>query len=436
MKKNQLKNHFKIFILFFGISLLLLNCEDVQDDSPVKKPSIINEKINFSIIPNGNYTLEKVIDIKQKSNKLQSKSIEDLNLDTQNVLMLQDEGQEFPIYIIDILDQQNNLTNQKLLLRRVENGYYASIFTFITDGEASFAYGDYTGNIIKTNLEDEFIYDVKLNNSVVESVETNSSSTTSKAGGSQTCYATLEYYACPYGYYHSNAECISTGAYYEVKTHCVGGGGASGEDGDNGGGNEGDGGSGTGDESFIPDCTGDECNEECAEGYEKDLLGNCIPICGRNEVRDGNGVCVEETSFPYPHCSSFEYYKPPGSLVTACAVTGLNDTFYAEGERNGVQGIFEVPVNYPLIFFTMPSWRTNGSAATYTAVAVNNAFNATQAWFASNPEATADEVGDKLDTNLIFEMGYFSGSMSAIPPFPLSNPAPYQTSLFNTGNCN
>lgn len=153
----------------------------------------------------------------------------------------------------------------------------------------------------------------------------------------------------------------------------------------------------------------------------------------KEQIRD---LLENEVTYPYPHCSSFEFAQEIGQGVRACAVTDLNETFYAYGSQNGQQGLFYVPVNYSLIYFTMPSWRTNGQSATLTSVAVNSAFDSTSEWFSNNPDATAIEVSNFLEAKINQEMSNYGGTMTFNPPFNIRNPAPFVTSFFNTGNCN
>jgi len=140
--------------------------------------------------------------------------------------------------------------------------------------------------------------------------------------------------------------------------------------------------------------------------------------------------------YPYPHCSSFEYAKPPNINIRACAVTNLTETFYAYGRLNGQVGTITATVNYSLVFFVMPTWMTNGQAATSTAIAVNNALNLTKNWFLINYEASESEIITYLDFMLIEQMALFAGTKTDFPPFTIPSPAPYVTSLLSTGNCN
>ncbi|MGC6431901.1 MAG: hypothetical protein ACON5F_12725 [Jejuia sp.] len=177
----------------------------------------------------------------------------------------------------------------------------------------------------------------------------------------------------------------------------------------------------------------------CDPGYVKDDNGNCVaenfdPGCDEGYHKDENDVCVLNPVYSAP-CSAFEYAQPAGELVKACAVTGLWNRFYSYGIQNGKHGTFEAFVVYPLVFFTAPTWMTNGLASNKTATAVIVAFRKTDIWFAANPYATKEQVGNKLSSYILKEMAKFGGSMTQIPPFGIRSPAPYVPSLSGTGNC-
>ena len=166
-------------------------------------------------------------------------------------------------------------------------------------------------------------------------------------------------------------------------------------------------------------------------------INNYLEDNNCNEEVQQEMIDFIEATIPFPHCSSFEYAQPAGESVKACAVTNLNESFYASKlDANGNWGFYNVDVNYPILYFKMPTWMTNGSAATLTASAVNQAFNSTTAWYALNPEATEYQVGLQLDIELTISMQAIGGTMQIIAPFNIPSPAPFVTSLFSTGNCN
>ena len=157
---------------------------------------------------------------------------------------------------------------------------------------------------------------------------------------------------------------------------------------------------------------------------------------GCSETKDAIIEYLDDvSSIIYPDCSSFEFAQPPGESVRACAVIGMQNTFYAYGVQNGTTGTFEMFIGYPLVYFTMPTWRTNGQSATLTAKAVNKAYNKTEAWFVLNPFATEQQIGNKLSSYILNEMAKYGGTMTQTPPFNIPSPAPYMVSLAGTGNC-
>jgi len=84
----------------------------------------------------------------------------------------------------------------------------------------------------------------------------------------------------------------------------------------------------------------------------------------------------------------------------------------------------------------MPSWMQNGQAATLSAQALNQALEDTASWFRDNFNATGAELGVIFRQNLTARMAGVSGSYSTTPYFDIPNPAPYETSVWGTGNCN
>lgn len=137
-------------------------------------------------------------------------------------------------------------------------------------------------------------------------------------------------------------------------------------------------------------------------------------------------------------CASFEYAQPPGALQKGCAVKNFNHRFYAFGfNSDGSSYAGYVESNIDLIYFTMPTWMTNGHAANLTAIAVTDAIIATDLYFFLNPYDSEFEVGDFFKDVLTSQLSLIGGSMStSIEPFPIPSPAPYLTSFFGAStNC-
>jgi len=138
-------------------------------------------------------------------------------------------------------------------------------------------------------------------------------------------------------------------------------------------------------------------------------------------------------------CRSFEYAQPPGALQKGCAVTDFNHTFYTAGIRsNGSPYYGEIDSDIDIIYFTMPTFLTNGQAANLTAEAVTNAIQATDLHFFVDPDISQFDLGDFFRDALISQMTILGGSVStSVEPFPIPSPAPYLTSLFGAStDCN
>lgn len=130
-------------------------------------------------------------------------------------------------------------------------------------------------------------------------------------------------------------------------------------------------------------------------------------------------------------CRSFEYSQPPSALQRGCAVSDFNHTFYTAGIRpNGSPYYGEIDINYPTVYFTAPTWMTNGQAANFTAEVVTNAIKLADLYFFENPDVTefdlAEIFKDAIRTQLTPVGGTFS---TTIEPFPIPSPAPYITSV-------
>lgn len=66
---------------------------------------------------------------------------------------------------------------------------------------------------------------------------------------------------------------------------------------------------------------------------------------------------------------------------------------------------------------------------------LTEAIRQTSQWFMANPYATKQQVGNKLDNNILYEMSKFGGKMTQTPPFSIRSPAPYLVSFDGIGNC-
>ncbi|WP_128755206.1 hypothetical protein [Aquimarina sediminis] len=135
-------------------------------------------------------------------------------------------------------------------------------------------------------------------------------------------------------------------------------------------------------------------------------------------------------------CRSFEYAQPPGASQKACAVQNFNHRFYTAGIRpNGSPygGFVEVNSN-GVIYFTMPSWMTNGRAANLTAKAVSAAIKATDVYFFDNPDAVETDIQSFFNNELVIQLKTYGGRVTYTPPFNIPSPAPYITNLLGVGD--
>nr|WP_299171138.1 hypothetical protein [uncultured Allomuricauda sp.] len=180
---------------------------------------------------------------------------------------------------------------------------------------------------------------------------------------------------------------------------------------------------------YMPPLTSDKKDQKATASFSKDESNNCpegwvsIPI---NEV----------ATIPFPHCSSFEYASGLSGAIKGAAVVGVSDSFYSH--QTFSDGSFKtrrITALEPLLYFSMPGNVLNGVAATLTAKAVNRANNSTQTWFAANPGATKEVLGQYWYNQIKKQMKGIGGHVSRVPSFPIKNPAPYVTHLLTTGNC-
>ena len=139
-------------------------------------------------------------------------------------------------------------------------------------------------------------------------------------------------------------------------------------------------------------------------------------------------------AWPYPHCSSWEYAQK-GSIKGA-SVTGMRNVFFAyEVQSKGV-ATKTIIVNFPVLYFTMPQWMTNGHAATATAIAMEKAEKTVKEYFDKYPGSSEVKIENMYWEECRNEMKKIGGTVSTINSYGLRNPAPYRTDFFSTGNCN
>lgn len=133
-------------------------------------------------------------------------------------------------------------------------------------------------------------------------------------------------------------------------------------------------------------------------------------------------------------CRSFEYAQPPGALQKACAVKDFNHRFYTAGIRpNGSPYLGDITIDLDLVYFTMPTWMTNGRAANLTAKAVTDAIKFTDIYFFENPDISKHGLRDFFNNALRTELALVGGNITTQAPFTIPSPAPYLTSVWGIG---
>ena len=190
-----------------------------------------------------------------------------------------------------------------------------------------------------------------------------------------------------------------------------------------------------------------ETNKADVEEIIGFLLEHCQPVvvteftCDEAKEFAQYAIAVsilnpEANPFLRADCRSFEYAQPPGALQKGCAVTNFNHTFYALGiNSQGNPYYGDIESNVSIIYFTMPTWMTNGQAANLTAKAVTFAANATDVYFFTNPYDSEYEVIDFFRNTLYARLAIYGGSFSTTnEPFPIPSPAPYITSVVGISN--
>ncbi|MEW7277510.1 hypothetical protein ABW636_02815 [Aquimarina sp. 2201CG1-2-11] len=122
-------------------------------------------------------------------------------------------------------------------------------------------------------------------------------------------------------------------------------------------------------------------------------------------------------------------------MQKACAVKDFNNNFYTAGIRsNGspYAGSISVPVD--IVYFTMPTWMTNGQASNLTAEAVTAAIKAADIYFFRNPDITEFQLADFFRDAIKVELAIVGGTITNVEPFPIPSPAPYITSVLGISN--
>ncbi len=410
---KTLKNYFRLGVLLFSISFMLWNCqrqEIISEQQKTIETVSIEEAQNFF----GTSEFSK-----------NSKS----------------KNEQYIIPIIDIISQEGITDSEELLTiipARVNNqSIYSRILLLKIDGVIEKVVfnlipddvenkNEFSGKIYIADIEGNFISGYRVENNVLISQFKESNSVQSKNTYSSKSSSGDGCSECPF------SDCELCGDLEEVVINASGSGPSTINYIPleilylNGGG-------GSITNTWNPISGGGSTGSTaCSKGYVKDSNGNCVIVsCGEGYVKDGNGNCVINPLFG-ADCRSFEYAQPPGALQKACAVTNLGNNFYYSFFR--ADGSWEAgyfPTNIPLIYFTMPTFMTNGQAANLTALAVTSATLATDAYVLANAKNLSEQdVRDQFTINLKTAMGVYGGTIQKTAPFGIPSPAPYLSSFF------
>lgn len=476
--KNKLKKEIKIGFLIFGFITFLTNCEHdnfnqehANRQAPESPPFIttnlsINEvQQNQKVISILNGLNEGIKNIKSnESNKEVYSSIYDFIIDTDYVTYIENEDGSYHSYTFPIFRTNSNGFTENLLLSFQPDGSYR---VFIVSYDLTSLDKDSLLNGEEINLDDKTTFTEIDGTDLITDIFSKE-----YACGFNTeliCYETpCEIDGC-WEPQWTGIECDSFVFFVECS------GGASGVttlgDESVSGGTSGVGASSGGNGSEIPNIDVTiptiqpwESISICINGINemgatdntlltpemtswlqtqpKSIVDTINSFLHVNDCNESSQELIIEyienqLSFPYPHCSSFEFAQPFGENVRACAVTDLGDSFYAMAVNPDLSGgFYNIEINYPIIYFTMPTWMTNGEAATKTAEAVNLAFEDTIEWYQENPTVEDFVLGIQLDLFLQTRMNAIGGTWTLTPPFNIPSPAPFVTSIWGTGNCN
>ncbi len=194
---------------------------------------------------------------------------------------------------------------------------------------------------------------------------------------------------------------------------------------------------GGGGSSNASNTSEDQEETTCGEGTVLDENGECAEVCvGEGKVVNEDGECVDESNvaWPYPHCSSFEYANRHGQKIAA--VFGMHHTFYTWENRSRGRVEHRLEIQFPTMYFNMPSYWTNGRSATETAKAINRAFDDTREYWAANPTKNELVIHQLVYENIKKRMLLINGNVSTNDLWDfVGTPSLYRTNVISTGNC-
>jgi len=417
MKKRKIKNYLKIVILLFSVLLISRACsteEYLTENSNIKYQTVSsNEAINF------------ISSSKSKSVFNKTENSLNLNVDIKSLKLKKIKNSNLLMPIFQATTKNLNIKSEVFLIK-INDTIHEFLLNRIPKKGSNTA--KFSGVISITNLNGYFINGYRIENGVFVSQFVRNRSLNSKLlQKTQTdpeigCDESLD----PYSEFcnQSLGEVVITSSSSQTND--------------------------TSSLNIISDISwdystitdtssggGETSSSDTVEVFPcDDPLHGCRDI--EPDVTFTETLSQEEVETDeynplfFVNCTSFEYYNPPGSLLTAAAVDNMAETFYA---MDLTGNIIETDVYYNRVYFTMPSWIRNGQAANLTAEAVTFANNATQVWYTLNPSASKETVSIIWRNNMNSAMTLKGGQFSTVAPFPMRNAGDYQTSLLSSGNC-
>ena len=465
-KKNKLTNFLKIGILFFGISLLLWNCEKEEIISNPNQSNLLSKlqsKFNaesfkkaipyeFGVLWNNEnkkyhkelekYYYEFPINFTNSfnPNNFKSKSVSKYST-IYKFFVIENENQEHSFYIYKTFTENINkktLKNKNILF--VEEEEVLNGFNHILNNEGEIVYAEK----IENGKKDENILFKK-------EFKKKKTKDNYQSRMMEDCYTETTYhYVDNYLVWKINGEpdqwvfagSILTGT--SVSQVCesywlpdlnIGGGGNS--------------------DGYYTNPGNSPAYKDCQSSSNKNYQGRYVeednpckyvitanPIeCGEGYVYDATlGECVEITveNVP-PDCESFDYSRVGTTNWQTAAVSGINELFTVfnwecTGFDFGIlpQSIyFQLPINSQ---FTLDS----GYTKTESAATLHEAFKAYDIWYKNNAcSASYSQMTTKFLETIKEEFEEIGGNATVTPPLGYTGSiSTYNYTWFGYGNCN
>lgn len=168
MKKYKLKTHLKFFLLLFGISLVLVNCQKDDDFIKTSEPKS-NENaykirnVSFKDVKENTLVYDKLLNSKSllklgnAANKTINDSINGFSINTDTGIYI--ENGDYHSYTFEIYrTTESNYLLENLVLSKIDSGYETILYQYdVTEAEfdliAERQFVDLEGKIIRTLLE-------------------------------------------------------------------------------------------------------------------------------------------------------------------------------------------------------------------------------------------------------------------------------------------